>query len=68
MTIITVSAPEKRLGVAQRRLLAKTLTDAVLEPEESATTAPPEGAAAESTTLPVTVPPLATELGDRVRL
>ena len=33
MTIITVSAPEKRLNVVQRRLLAKTLTDAVLEPE-----------------------------------
>jgi phenylpyruvate tautomerase PptA (4-oxalocrotonate tautomerase family) len=33
MTIITVSAPEKRLSVAQRRLLARTLTDAVLEPE-----------------------------------
>jgi hypothetical protein len=43
-------------------------TDASLEPEESATTAPPEGAAAESTTLPVTVPPLATELAERVRL
>jgi phenylpyruvate tautomerase PptA (4-oxalocrotonate tautomerase family) len=33
MTIITVTAPEQRLSVAQRRLLAKTLTDAVLEPE-----------------------------------
>ena len=33
MTIITVTAPEKRLSVAQRRQLAKTLTDAVLEPE-----------------------------------
>ena len=33
MTIITVSAPEGRLSLAQRRLLAKTLTDAVLEPE-----------------------------------
>ena len=33
MTIITVSAPEKRLSLAQRRLLARTLTDAVLEPE-----------------------------------
>jgi hypothetical protein len=43
-------------------------TDAVLEPDESATTAPPEGAAAESTTLPVAFPPLATEFGDRVRL
>jgi hypothetical protein len=43
-------------------------TDASLEPEASATTAPPEGAAAESTTFPVTVPPLATELADRVRL
>ena len=33
MTIITVTAPHGRLSVAQRRLLAKTLTDAVLEPE-----------------------------------
>jgi phenylpyruvate tautomerase PptA (4-oxalocrotonate tautomerase family) len=33
MTIITVTAPEQRLSVAQRRLLARTLTDAVLEPE-----------------------------------
>ena len=33
MTIITVTAPEQRLSVAQRRQLAKTLTDAVLEPE-----------------------------------
>jgi phenylpyruvate tautomerase PptA (4-oxalocrotonate tautomerase family) len=33
MTIITVTAPEQRLSLAQRRLLAKTLTDAVLEPE-----------------------------------
>jgi len=33
MTIITVSAPEKRLSLAQRRQLARTLTDAVLEPE-----------------------------------
>jgi phenylpyruvate tautomerase PptA (4-oxalocrotonate tautomerase family) len=33
MTIITVIAPEQRLSVAQRRQLAKTLTDAVLEPE-----------------------------------
>ena len=43
-------------------------TDAALELEESATTAPPEGAAEESVTVPVTVPPLATELPDRVRL
>ena len=42
-------------------------TDAVLELDESATTAPPEGATAERTTLPVTVPPLATEVGDKVR-
>ncbi len=33
MTIITVTAPEQRLSVGQRRQLAKTLTDAVLEPE-----------------------------------
>jgi phenylpyruvate tautomerase PptA (4-oxalocrotonate tautomerase family) len=33
MTIITVTAPEGRLGLAQRRRLAETLTDAVLEPE-----------------------------------
>jgi phenylpyruvate tautomerase PptA (4-oxalocrotonate tautomerase family) len=33
MTIITVTAPEGRLNLAQRRLLAETLTDAVLEPE-----------------------------------
>ncbi len=33
MTIITVSAPEKRLSLSQRRRLAETLTDAVLEPE-----------------------------------
>jgi len=33
MTIITVTAPEARLSLAQRRLLATTLTDAVLELE-----------------------------------
>ena len=33
MTIITVCAPENRLSLAQRRRLAQTLTDAVLEPE-----------------------------------
>ncbi|PJG52492.1 tautomerase enzyme [Bradyrhizobium forestalis] len=33
MTIITVTAPAGRLGLAQRRLLAESLTDAVLEPE-----------------------------------
>jgi phenylpyruvate tautomerase PptA (4-oxalocrotonate tautomerase family) len=33
MTIITVTAPKGRLSAAQRRVLAETLTDAVLEPE-----------------------------------
>lgn len=33
MTIITVNAPRGRLGLAQRRALAETLTDAVLVPE-----------------------------------
>lgn len=33
MTIITVTAPTGRLSLAQRRLLAESLTDAVLEPE-----------------------------------
>jgi phenylpyruvate tautomerase PptA (4-oxalocrotonate tautomerase family) len=33
MTIITVTAPEGRLNLAQRQKLAETLTDAVLEPE-----------------------------------
>ena len=33
MTIITVTAPAGRLSLAQRRRLAETLTDAVLEPE-----------------------------------
>ena len=33
MTIITVTAPAGRLSLAQRRLLAESLTDAVLEPE-----------------------------------
>jgi phenylpyruvate tautomerase PptA (4-oxalocrotonate tautomerase family) len=33
MTIITVTSPEGRLSQAQRRVLAETLTDAVLEPE-----------------------------------
>lgn len=33
MTIITVTAPTGRLGLAQRRRLAESLTDAVLEPE-----------------------------------
>ncbi|GLR90465.1 tautomerase family protein [Bradyrhizobium iriomotense] len=33
MTIITVTALEGRLSLAQRRLLAESLTDAVLEPE-----------------------------------
>ncbi|MCJ9734680.1 tautomerase enzyme [Bradyrhizobium sp. PRIMUS42] len=33
MTIITVTAPAGRLSLTQRRCLAETLTDAVLEPE-----------------------------------
>ncbi|MBR0705883.1 tautomerase enzyme [Bradyrhizobium liaoningense] len=33
MTIITVTAPAGRLGLPQRRLLAESLTDAVLVPE-----------------------------------
>ena len=33
MTIITVTTPEKRLTIEQRRRLAESLTDAVLEPE-----------------------------------
>lgn len=33
MTVITVTSPEGRLSQAQRRTLAETLTDAVLEPE-----------------------------------
>ncbi|MCK1718599.1 tautomerase enzyme [Bradyrhizobium sp. 141] len=33
MTIITVTAPAGRLSLTQRRRLAETLTDAVLEPE-----------------------------------
>ncbi|WBL82070.1 tautomerase enzyme [Bradyrhizobium xenonodulans] len=33
MTIITVTAPAGRLGLAQRRRLAESLTDVVLEPE-----------------------------------
>lgn len=33
MTIITVTAPKGRLGLEQRRRLAESLTDAVLEPE-----------------------------------
>ena len=33
LTIITVTAPAGRLGLAQRRRLAESLTDAVLEPE-----------------------------------
>jgi phenylpyruvate tautomerase PptA (4-oxalocrotonate tautomerase family) len=33
MTIITVTSPEGRFSQAQRRVLAETLTDAVLEPE-----------------------------------
>ncbi|MEY9360528.1 phenylpyruvate tautomerase PptA (4-oxalocrotonate tautomerase family) [Bradyrhizobium yuanmingense] len=33
MTIITVTAPAGRLGLPQRRQLAESLTDAVLEPE-----------------------------------
>jgi phenylpyruvate tautomerase PptA (4-oxalocrotonate tautomerase family) len=33
MTIITVTTPEGRLSLVQRRVLAETLTDAVLEPE-----------------------------------
>lgn len=33
MTIITVTAPEGRLTLEQRRRLAESLTDAVLEPE-----------------------------------
>lgn len=33
MTIMTVTTPQGRLDVAQRRALAKTLTDAVLIPE-----------------------------------
>jgi phenylpyruvate tautomerase PptA (4-oxalocrotonate tautomerase family) len=33
MTIITVTVPQGRLSATQRRRLAETLTDAVLEPE-----------------------------------
>jgi len=33
LTIITVTAPAGRLSLTQRRCLAETLTDAVLEPE-----------------------------------
>lgn len=33
MTIITVTAPAGRIGLAQRRVLAESLTDAVLVPE-----------------------------------
>ncbi|KND26149.1 hypothetical protein [Streptomyces acidiscabies] len=33
MTIITVNTPEGRLSLDQRRVLAETLTDAVLVPE-----------------------------------
>ena len=33
MTIITVTTRQNRLSLAQRRVLAETLTDAVLEPE-----------------------------------
>ena len=33
MTVITVNTPTGRLGVEQRRTLARTLTDAVLVPE-----------------------------------
>jgi phenylpyruvate tautomerase PptA (4-oxalocrotonate tautomerase family) len=33
MTIISVTTPVGRLSLAQRRVLAETLTDAVLEPE-----------------------------------
>jgi hypothetical protein len=54
--------------VAPARTILVAGTDTVLEPEDSATTAPPESAAVESTRIPVTVPPLATEFGDRVRL
>ena len=43
-------------------------TDTMLELEEIVTTAPPKGAAADSSALPETVPPLATELDDKVRL
>jgi hypothetical protein len=43
-------------------------TNAALELEERATTAPPVGAAADRTTVPVTEPPPATELDESVRL
>jgi hypothetical protein len=33
MTVITVTSPDGRLSLAQRRVLAETLTDAVLVPE-----------------------------------
>ncbi|MEV4360775.1 tautomerase family protein [Nonomuraea sp. NPDC049625] len=35
MTVITVTAPQGRLSVEQRRALARTLTDAVLVPAPS---------------------------------
>lgn len=54
--------------VAPAGTVTEAGADAPLELEERATTAPPEGAAGESITVPVTVPPLATELGDKVRL
>ena len=40
--------------------------DTALELEESDTIAPPEGAAGEICTVPVTAPPLATEFCDKV--
>jgi hypothetical protein len=43
-------------------------TEAAVDPEESVTTAPPVGAAPDNTTLPVTLPPLTTEFGDRMTL
>ena len=43
-------------------------TDTALEPEESATTAPPEGATAVRTTVPIAVIPPANEFDDRLRL
>ena len=68
---LEMTVPAEMVNVAEvvpAGTVTVTGTDAALELDDSETAAPPEGAGAESMTLPLTVPPLATEFEDSVRL
>jgi hypothetical protein len=70
--LVVVAVPAVTVKVAELAP-AGTITlpgaeAALAEVEASDTTAPPEGAAVDRVTVAVSVPPLATELDDKVRL